>query len=205
MSETLKFKLATVTYVARSYMTLHIPFNANFTCKLRVFTLLQPENSNQCKRDRATLWRHQLYILIENGRTAYCINFVAVISCPDIDPPVNGALAHHLVQLRPVYIMFCNANYTIPPSIEENGTIVNFNGQFTCTTLGKWVPIDYAPGCTRTPDFTIFCIHKPLIPMKYLLNHVWTFLMTVIIISVSGVVFLMLNHFGIRSAVAVLL
>ncbi|XP_053400734.1 sushi, von Willebrand factor type A, EGF and pentraxin domain-containing protein 1-like [Mercenaria mercenaria] len=79
------------------------------------------------------------------GDKPYC----RAIACPDLDPPINGALVSDTIQTRPVYTMMCNDEFDIP----DMGT--NFNGLFFCTDDGDWISINPAPDCIepRNPRF----------------------------------------------------
>ncbi|XP_045200864.2 sushi, von Willebrand factor type A, EGF and pentraxin domain-containing protein 1-like isoform X2 [Mercenaria mercenaria] len=79
------------------------------------------------------------------GDKPYC----RAIACPDLDPPINGALVYDTIQTRPVYTMMCNDKFDIP----DMGT--NFNGMLFCTDDGDWTPIDPVPDCIepRNPRF----------------------------------------------------
>jgi hypothetical protein len=65
----------------------------------------------------------------------------AEIACPELEAPINGALAHDSVLTRPLRIMSCNNLFDIP----DMGT--NFNGQFLCKDDGNWTPFDTVPDC----------------------------------------------------------
>lgn len=75
-----------------------------------------------------------------------CFNFIygliSEISCPELEPPVNGALVHDTVLTRPMRQLICNDNYDIP----DLGTIP-FNGILWCTDNGDWTPFQTVPNC----------------------------------------------------------
>ncbi|XP_053380160.1 sushi, von Willebrand factor type A, EGF and pentraxin domain-containing protein 1-like [Mercenaria mercenaria] len=63
------------------------------------------------------------------------------IACPDLDPPINGALVYDTILTRPMYTMMCNEEFDIPVI----GS--NFQGVFFCTDDGDWTPFTNVPDC----------------------------------------------------------
>ncbi|XP_060607314.1 sushi, von Willebrand factor type A, EGF and pentraxin domain-containing protein 1-like isoform X2 [Ruditapes philippinarum] len=72
--------------------------------------------------------------------------FCREISCPDMDPPINGALVYDTVLTRPMRQLICNEKYDIPPMS------IPFNGIFFCTDNGNWVPLEKVPNCVEPRD-----------------------------------------------------
>ncbi|KAL4218695.1 Sushi [Mactra antiquata] len=68
--------------------------------------------------------------------------FCRKISCPDLNPPINGALLYDSVQTRPAVTMMCNDQFDIPDIGRED-----FTGIFLCLDKQGWTPIDYVPDC----------------------------------------------------------
>lgn len=62
------------------------------------------------------------------------------IDCPELNPPLNGALVRESVNQRPVMIVMCNENYDISP-------INNFDGKIYCYDSGLWRPVNKTPDC----------------------------------------------------------
>ncbi|XP_060579836.1 uncharacterized protein LOC132736665 isoform X2 [Ruditapes philippinarum] len=72
--------------------------------------------------------------------------FCREISCPELDPPINGALVYDTVLTRPMRQLICNEKYDIPPMS------IPFNGIFFCTDNGNWVPLQKVPNCVEPRD-----------------------------------------------------
>ncbi|XP_033740050.1 uncharacterized protein LOC117327254 [Pecten maximus] len=76
--------------------------------------------------------------------------------CPDLVPPLHGALTCDTWIFGVQCMMHCNENYDIPAGTGA-GALARFTGQFTCSTSsGKWGPVETVPGCTelRNPQIS---------------------------------------------------
>jgi hypothetical protein len=76
-----------------------------------------------------------------NNQYRFMYIIFAEIACPELQPPINGALVHDTVLTRPFRTMLCNDQFDIP----DMGN--SFNGQFFCTDDGDWTPFSLVPDC----------------------------------------------------------
>ncbi|KAL4218704.1 calcium ion binding [Mactra antiquata] len=85
-----------------------------------------------------------------NSYMPYCRE----ISCPDLNPPINGAILYDSIQTRPTITMSCNDQYDIPSDIDGGST---FTGFLFCFDITGWGPIDYVPDCVNAinPRFLV--------------------------------------------------
>ncbi|XP_033728922.1 uncharacterized protein LOC117318031, partial [Pecten maximus] len=73
-------------------------------------------------------------------------------NCPDLLPPLHGALTCDDWMFGTHCMMHCNEEYDIPAGAGD-GDITRFTGQFVCSTSsGKWFPAETVPGCTVKRD-----------------------------------------------------
>ncbi|OWF49853.1 uncharacterized protein LOC110451156 [Mizuhopecten yessoensis] len=68
--------------------------------------------------------------------------------CPELQPPIHGALICDKWMFGVQCMMHCNEDYDLPAGT-GGGRIARFTGQFTCSiSSGKWSPVETVPGCT---------------------------------------------------------
>ena len=61
--------------------------------------------------------------------------------CPQLTPPINGAIIQLTVNERNEWWMQCNNKYDIPAGID------GFYGFLTCYDSGNWGPLPEFPSC----------------------------------------------------------
>ena len=74
-----------------------------------------------------------------------------MVYCPDLTPPLNGALACDAWIHGLICQMQCQEDYDIPRSASNQG------GEFVCAdTVGEWRPNDNVPDCSGTIRYVTF-------------------------------------------------